>query len=118
MPPFGPRGRRELSIGNSSDSAKNSLARSPHQTKHRRLPGRDVKVEAARQQVAALASISSGPDLILQPPLATRQVREGKPHITLALVGSIVDRHQEPVARGALPREGHKTIAGPVAVSC
>src|SRR5262247_3773625 len=125
MPPFGPRGEEKSSIGNSAAPANNSLARPPAswssarsalQAKYRRLPGRDVQVEAARQQVVALARIGGGPDLIDELPLTPREIRERKPHITLALVRSVVDRRQEPLAGGALPREGHETIAGPVAV--
>src|SRR5262245_13371899 len=125
MPPFGPRGEEKSSIGNSPAPANNSLARPPApwssarsalQTKYRRVPGRDVQVEAARQQVVAIARIGGGPDLIDELPLTACEIRERKPHIALALVRSIVDRHQEPLASGGLPREGHKTIVGPVAV--
>src|SRR5262245_62289691 len=125
MPPFGPRGAETSRIANSAAPANNSLARLPPscssarlplQAKYRRLPGRDVQVEAARQQVVALARIGGGPDLIDELPLTAREIRERKPHITLALVRSVVDRRQEPLAGGALPREGHETIAGPVAV--
>ena len=44
------------------------------------------------------------------------KVCKRQPHVTLALVGCIVHRHQQPLASGALPRKDQKAIPGPVAV--
>ena len=83
---------------------------------HVTLPGRHVQVQVRALANRSLPIVRGITDQILQPPAAVAKVRKRQPHVTLALVGGIVHRHQQPLATGALPGKGQKAIAGPVAV--
>ena len=61
-------------------------------------------------QIAAIAIVDDFLELILEPPLTATEIRERQPDVTLALVGCIVHRHQQPLAVRALPGEGQEAI--------
>ena len=84
------------------------------------LPGGHIQEQPARLQFIAIAVVDGVTELISQPPAATGQVREGEPEVTLALVGSIIHRDQQPLRTftRVLPGEGHEAVGGPVAFPC
>src|SRR5262249_12854425 len=80
------------------------------------LPGRRIHVESARLQVATIAVVDGCRELILEAPLPAIEIRERQPHVALALVGGIVDGHQQALAARTLPGEGHETVPRPVSL--
>ena len=67
-------------------------------------------------QVIAVPVVSVGTQLILQSPLAACEIRKWKPDTALTLVRCIVYHHQQSPIAGALPGEGDKAVACPVAI--
>ena len=69
-------------------------------------------------QLVALALIHRLPGQIPELPRAAREAGKRQPHVTLALMGGIVDRDQEPFGSGRLPRKGQEAVRSPVAFPC
>ena len=82
----------------------------------RQRQGRLVQVQAASLQIAAVPIVGDVTDHVVQPPAAVAEVCKRQPHVTLALVGCIVHRHQQPLASGAAPRKTHEAVVASVAV--
>ena len=74
-----------------------------------RLPGRYVQVQGAGLQIVALPVVRGIPKQVLQSPLAIAEIWERQPDVTLALVGRIVHRHQQPLGTGTIPGKGQET---------
>src|SRR4029453_12584280 len=52
--------------------------------------------------------------VILEPPLTTIEIREREPDEALALIGSVVHGHQQPLIPWTLPGIGQEAVRGPV----
>src|SRR5439155_12275122 len=85
---------------------------------HMVLPWKHVQVEPARVQLVALALMHRLPGQIPELPRAAREAGKRQPHVTLALMGGIVDRDQEPFGSGRLPRKGQEAVRSPVTFPC
>src|SRR5215471_20863118 len=75
------------------------------------VPGRHVQEETARCQIVAVAVVGRLADPVLEPPASAPEVREGQPHVALALVGRVVDGDEQPFAGRVLPGKGHEAVA-------
>src|SRR5215470_9679015 len=80
------------------------------------VPGRHVQEETARRQIVAVAIVGRLADPVLEPPASAPEVREGQPHVALALVGRVVHGDEQPFAGRVLPGKGHEAVTRPVAV--
>jgi hypothetical protein len=65
-------------------------------------------------RIVTLPIVNGITEQVRKPPLIVTEVGEGKPNVTLALVGNIVHCHEQTVAMVVLPDEGQETVPGPV----
>src|SRR3954466_5409948 len=75
-----------------------------------RLPGCHVQEQPASVQIVAVPVVNGLRQLILQAPFLAAQVRERKADVALALIGGVVDGHDEAVALAALPGERQEAV--------
>jgi len=64
------------------------------QGKDRCPPGRLIEVQSVCLQIVAIPFVSGASDQIMKLPFFVAEIREGKEDIALALIESIVHRHQ------------------------
>src|SRR5262245_43374902 len=79
-------------------------------------PRRQVQIEAARLEVAAVAIVAGVAGEVLQPHRAAGQPGPGRTDVALAPVAGVVDGDEQAPAVRTLPGPGEEAIPGPVAV--
>src|SRR5262245_62939438 len=79
-------------------------------------PGRQVEVKACRHGIVPLTIIACGTHEILESHRTVGQVCKRQPDVALALIGSIIHRHQQPFLTRTLPDKSQEAIPSPVAI--